>query len=411
MSTKTKEIGLSGDLKTVSLADLLQLISTSRKTGMLSVFRSFDAELKPKRPVSGGIQKKEIYFLKGNIIYATSFGSEDELLGSLLLRKRNISKADLDKAINLQKFFSNKRLGTVLFEMRLLTRDELSKCLKYQIEEIIYNLFGWTLGEFVFLEGKPPPSDQVTTQINTMNMVMEGTRRIDEWNQIQKFLPANDVLLRVAANPKIKSNTVSLSLDDLLTLLLINGERTIPDILELSSIGEFHTCKAIYNLLILGLVKEGEKKKIQKSQREQEKFLLEIVIKLYALSYQVIEKTVSQKLGNGAKKILSKALYFQKTYHPILDSLVTPKGFLNLGDLKSSVTRIPKRVRFHKLMGGLNALLSEYLKSVSLTLGKNLTRQIIAQIRKESAQIIAQEREIAKEYELEEELLRALKIF
>ncbi len=138
---------------------------------------------------------------------------------------------------------------------------------------------------------------------------------------------------------------------------------------------------------------------------------MEIVIKLYALSYQVIEKTVSQKLGNGAKKILSKALHFQKTYHPILDSLVTPKGFLNLGDLKSSVTRIPKRVRFHKLMGGLNALLSEYLKSVSLTLGKNLTRQIIAQIRKESAQIIAQEREIAKEYELEEELLRALKIF
>ena len=70
---------------------------------------------------------------------------------------------------------------------------------------------------------------------------------------------------------------------------------------------------------------------------------------------------------------------------------------------------MPKRIRFHKLMDGLNALLSEYLKSVSLTLGENLTRQIIAQIRKESVQVIAQEREIAKEYELEEELFRALK--
>jgi hypothetical protein len=401
MSTKTKEIGLSGDLKTVSLADLLQLISTSGKTGMLSVFR-------PKASVSGEVQKREIYFLKGNMIYATSFGNEDELLGNLLLRKRKILKTDLDKALSLQKV-SHKRLGTVLFEMGLLSRDEVADSLKYQIEEIIYNLFGWTSGEFIFLEGKLPPPLQVTTQINTMNTVMEGTRRIDEWHQIQKLLPADDVTLRVVADPKIKSNTVSLSLDDIQILLLINGERTIPEILELSSIGEFLTCKAIYDLLTLGLVEKGEKKRVQKSQKDEEELLLEIVTRLYLLSYQAIEKIVTQKLGEGAKKILSNSLHLQKTYHPILDSLVTSEGFLNFGNLRNSVIRIPKRIRFHKLMAGLNALLSEYLKSVSLTLGKNLTKQIISQIKKESAQIIAQERERVKEYELEEELFGTLK--
>jgi hypothetical protein len=401
MSTKIKEAGLTGNLKTVSLPDLLQFVSTSGKTGMLSVFR-------PKGSVPEEVQKREIYFLKGNIIYATSFGSEDVLLGNLILRKRKISKADLDKAISLQKV-SNKRLGTVLFEMRLLSKEEVVECLQYQIEEIIYNLFGWTSGEFVFSEGRLPPADQITTQINTTNMVMEGTRRIDEWNQIQKFLPADDVILRVVADPKIKSSKVSVTLDDLQTLALIDGERTILEIFELSSIGEFLTCKAIYNLSTLGLVEEGEKKKFQKSQEEQEKLLLEMVIKLYALSYQIIEKSVAQKLGEGAKKILSNSLHLQKTYHPFLDSLIASEAFLNFGNLKSSVNSMPKRIRFHKLMNGLNALLSEYLKSVSLTLGKNLTGQIIAQIRKESVQVIAQEREIAKEYELKEELFRALK--
>jgi phage shock protein A len=62
-------------------------------------------------------------------------------------------------------------------------------------------------------------------------------------------------------------------------------------------------------------------------------------------------------------------------------------------------------------MDGLNALLSEYLKSVSLTLGKNVTRETIAEIRKESAQVIASQREIVKEYDLEEELLKTLKFF
>ena len=410
MSTKTKEAGLTGDLRTVSLADLLQLISTSGKTGMLSVFRSHDVEFAPRGSGSGDMQKREIYFLKGNIIYATSFGSEDVLLGNLVLRKRKISKAELDKAVNLQKF-SHKRLGTLLLEMGLLSREELAECLKYQIEEIIYNLFGWTSGEFIFLEGKLPPADQITTQIITMNMVMEGTKRIDEANQIQKFLPADDVILRVVPDPKIKSSRVNVNLDDLQTLVLINGERTIPEIVGLSSLGEFLASKAIYNLLTLGLVEAGGKKKIQKPHKEKEELLLEIVIQLYAVSYQAIEKTVARKLGEGAKKILNNSLQLQKTYHPILANLVSSEDFLNFGNLKNAVTRISKPIRFHKLMDGLNALLSEYLKSVSLTLGKNVTRGTIAEIRKEAAQIIAQDREIAKEYDLEEELLKTLKCF
>jgi len=329
-------------------------------------------------------------------------------LGKLILRKRKISKADMGRAISLQKV-SDKRLGRVLFEMGLLSRDEVGEFLRYQIEEIIYNLFGWTSGEFTFSEEKLPPSDQIITQINTQNMVMEGTRRIDEWYQMQKSLPGDDLCLRVSADPKIKSSTLSLSLDDVQTLLLINGERTIPEILELSSMGEFITSKAIYNLLTLGLVDEGEKRRLQRSQKEEEELLLEMVVGLYALSYQMIEKVVSQKLGEGAKRILSDSLYLKKTYHPILDSLVSSENFLNIGNLKNSLGRVPERIRFHKLINGMNALLMQFLRSVSLTLGENLTRQIIAQIKRESAQVTSQEREIAKKYELEEELFRTLK--
>jgi hypothetical protein len=295
--------------------------------------------------------------------------------------------------------------------MGLLSREEVAECLKYQIEEIIYNLFGWASGEFIFLEGRLPPADQITTQINTMNMVMEGTRRMDEWSQIRKLLPGNEVVLRVVADPRIKSSQVSFSLDDLQTLLLINGERTILDVAELSTMGEFLTCKAIYNLLTLGLVEEGGKKKFQEPQKEEEEILLEIVTKLYALSYQIIEKTVAQKLGEGTKKILKCSWELQKNYYPILANLESSEDFLNFGNLKSAVTRIWKPIRFHKLMDGLNALLSECLKSVSLTLGKNQVREITAEIRKESAQAIASDRKVAKAYELEEELFRTLKFF
>jgi hypothetical protein len=404
MSIETKkEAGLSGDLKTVSLADLLQLISTSRKTGMLSISKA-------KGSVAGEIQKREIYFLKGNITYAASLGSEDELLGKIILKKGKISKADLDNAINLQRF-SNKRLGTLLLEMGLLSREELTECLQYQIEEIIYNLFGWTSGEFFFVEEKRPPADQIATQINTMNMVMEGSRRMDEWSQIQKLMPPDNVVLRIVEDPKIKSSKLNLSLEDLRTLVLINGERTIPDILKLSPMGEFSTSKAIYDLFSWGLIEEGGKKiekTPEKEEREKEELLLQMVTRLYMAAYQTIEKTMAQKLGEGTKKVLNRSLGLQTTYHPILNNLVSAEDFLDFGGLKRAVNKISKPIRFHKLMEGLNGLLLECLRSVSTILGENLTRQIIVEIKKESAQIIASGREVAKEYELEDELFRTL---
>ena len=194
MNVKTKEVGLSGNLRTVSLSDLLQLISTSGKTGMLLVSRDD--------------QRREIYFMKGNIIYATSFGNEDELLGNLVLRSRKILKPDLKRALNLQKL-SQKRLGTILLEMKVLTKEELIECLQYQIEEIIYNLFGWNSGEFIFFEERLPPADQITTQLNTMNVIMEGSRRIDEWIQIQQTLPSDNVKLQMVKNLKINSSKVT----------------------------------------------------------------------------------------------------------------------------------------------------------------------------------------------------------
>ena len=394
MNVKTKEAGLTGNLQTVSLSDLLQLISAAGKTGMLFISRDD--------------QKREIYFMKGSIIYATSFGSEDELLGNLVLRRRKILKPDLKRALTLQKL-GQKRLGTILLEMRVLTKEELIECLQYQIEEIIYNLFGWNSGEFIFFEGRLPPADQITTQLNTMNVIMEGSRRIDEWIQIQQTLPADDVKLQMVKNLKIKSSTITMPVNDLQLLPFIDGERTIPELLRVSSLSEFNTRKALYNMITSGLVEAGEKKKTIKQKTDVEKLLPEVVIRLYSQSYQTIEKMASRKLGEGAKKILKRCFDAQKSFNPILANLESSENFLDFRHLESSSEKIPQPIRFHKLMDGFNDLLLEFLGAISRSLGKNLTRQVISQIKKEVAPVVAEKRWIAKEYELEEELLKTLK--
>jgi hypothetical protein len=394
MDVKTKEAGLTGNLQTVPLSDLLQLITTSAKTGMLSI--------------RGGEQKREIYFTKGAVIYASSSGSEGQLLGNLVLSQKKISKADLEKALSIQKL-TGKRLGTVLLEMTKLTKEELVSFLRSQVEEIVYNLFGWNSGEFVFYDGKLPPAGQVTAELNTMNLIMEGSRRIDEWIKIREILPPEETMLEIVTDPKTRSGSVEVALDDLRLLPLIDGDRSISELLQVSTAGEFHTRKALANFISLGLVRGGDKKTATRSKVSDEKALSTVVVSLYYRSYRAIEEMASRKLGEGARKILKRCFALQKSLHPILRNLESPDNFLDFSCLESSSERITDPVRFHQLLDALNGLLAEFLKAISRSLGNSLTRRVVSQIKKETAQVVAQERRVAKEYGLEEELLRTLK--
>lgn len=396
MSTdvKTKQAGLTGNLQTVSLSDLLQLITTSAKTGMLSICRSE--------------QKREIYFRKGAVIFASSSGSEEQLLGNLVLSRKKISKADLERALSIQKL-TGKKLGTVLLEMTKLTKEELLSFLRIQVEEIVYNLFGWNSGEFVFYDGKPPPAGQVTAELNTMNLIMEGSRRIDEWIKIREVLPPEDAKLEMVKDFKTKSSTIKLAVDDLRLLALIDGERTISELLQQSPASEFFTRKAMASLITLGLLKAGERKSVTGPKMSDEKALSRVMVRLYSESYRTIEKMASRKLGDGARKILKRSFDVQKSLHPVLSNLESSENFLDFGYVETSSDKITDPVRFHKLLDALNNLLAEFLRAISRSLGISLTRQVISQIKRGTAQVVAQERLVAKEYGLEEELLRTLK--
>ena len=179
-------MSFTGNLKTVAFPDILQLLSSGKKTGILVITKK-------------NIQK-EICFKEGNIIFAHSKNAEEDFLGSLLLKQGRISKVDLERALYLHKT-TGKKLGMILVDLELFNRNEISALLKIQIEEIVYNLFSWHEGEFVFQEGKLPKEKDFFTELNTMNILMEGTRRIDEWVEIQKGLPDDNELLRIVLTP------------------------------------------------------------------------------------------------------------------------------------------------------------------------------------------------------------------
>ena len=190
-------MSFAGNLKMVSFGDALQLISTGKRTGALHL----------KRPN----RNKTIFFCDGSVIAAASSPPlEEERLGQLLLHRGEITPDDLTRALKRQRG-SGKRLGRTLVDLDLITGTALASILRHQVEEIVYSIFGWPEGEFHFVEGEKPDSSDIPVQLNTLNIMMEGARRYDEYTQIVDALPGDDTVLRLSAIPHLPDGEISLT--------------------------------------------------------------------------------------------------------------------------------------------------------------------------------------------------------
>ncbi len=385
----------AGNLNSVSFADLLQLISTSSKTGRVNIIR--------------GNQQKDVYFDKGSVIFASALNSDSTLLGNLLLRKGTVSKPNLEKAVSIHRV-SGKKLGKVLVEMRLFSEQEIMECLKLQVEEIVYSIFGWDAGEFVFLDGEAPPKDQTLVGLNTMNLIMEGTRRIDEWIEIQKVLPDSETILRLVAHPNLTEEWVKFNPEEYRIFLLVNQERTLPEIVEISPYGEFITSKAVYRFMVSGLVEKGKKKAPKKRESEEDEILLSVLATIYSICFSLTDQELTKRIGRGKGKILEDNFNTEKMSRPILGQMFLSPTELNFEDLNKIAFSIPEKLRFHRLYDSLSSLLVNYLKVCSSVVGKNITRRIISEIKKGIAPIISENKELDKKYGIEEDLIRRMRM-
>jgi hypothetical protein len=390
-------MSLIGNLKTVSFPDILQLLATGKKTGILQV--------------STGARQKEVAFREGNIIYASAINSSEDLLGNLLLKRGKIQKGDLERAISLHKQ-TGRQLGTTLVDLNLFEKEEIIECLKLQIEEIVYNLFSWQEGEFKFAEGVAPKKLQFSIELNTMNIIMEGTRRIDEWIEIQKVLPPDDIMLKLSMTPKTKKDELTLSIDEFRLISLINGERTLTDIIGLSPMGEFPTCRAIYKLIVGGLVQSSGKKVIKEeaSPENDEEIVLSILFALYNNCFYRIRSLIEEVVGDQNpmfNRYLSGFRQGLLTYFPGFDPGVdlTP----TFDKFYSEIQKIPETVRMHTVMSALENMLGNQLEYVYYFLGIGIYRQAVSKVRKEVSEPLALKRELVKKYQIDENLLSTIK--
>jgi CheY-like chemotaxis protein len=169
-------MSLVGNLEDLGLGEILQIVSLSRKSGVLSLF-------------SRGREGK-VVFRQGQVIRATIDGQQSHL-GQLLLKSGVITDATLRKALMLQEQEgSRERLGVLLAQRFSVPADLIEEVVRQQIENTVYAFFAWSEGSFDFelrdnvdgVEDRPQDLSQCFMEqgLNPQFLAMEGSRILDE---------------------------------------------------------------------------------------------------------------------------------------------------------------------------------------------------------------------------------------
>jgi len=234
-------MAIEGPLRELGIHDVFQLLDLSRKTGVLRV----TSEL---RHNAGTIS-----FEDGSVIYA-EIRSNPHPLGGLLLRSGKITEADLERARDMQTRQGDpRRLGEILASLGAITPRELQRQVRFQIEEVVFEVMGWREGYFSFTEG--PLTDvtaEASVRISTEALMMEGARRIDEWARIEKRVPHLGVVPTYA--PALEGGDLDLLPPEWEVLSLIDGQRDLRAIAATLGRSDFDIAKTLFGLESAGLI-------------------------------------------------------------------------------------------------------------------------------------------------------------
>ena len=116
-------MSLVGNLEDLSLPDILQIVSLSKKSGILMLDREG--------------QQGKIIIRKGKVIQTVS-PRQGKTLGEILTGRGAVKPDDLKKALEIQRAGGNRDLlGGILVQLKLVDLATLEKVVQEQIEEAI----------------------------------------------------------------------------------------------------------------------------------------------------------------------------------------------------------------------------------------------------------------------------------
>lgn len=231
-------MALKGNLRDFSTTQLLNLINLARKTGTLTI---------------EGPEEAEMSFREGKLIFAALGGDRNDL-AYVLFWAGKLSEKQLQIIRNRAAGTGDKQLGHLLIQAGYVTQSDIIQSVRQHVLDIVYKVFTWADGAFRFDANRLPAAERITIPIDLESVIMEGSRRLKEWERLQQELPDLDVPLRFTDRPDARLRNINLTVEEWRVVSFINPRNSIRQIARANNLSDFQIRRIVYGLLQAGLV-------------------------------------------------------------------------------------------------------------------------------------------------------------
>lgn len=228
------EVDLQGKLGVFTLSDLFQMLSFSNKSGVLTLIQGWNS--------------RTITFQDGRISYVAA-GSRLPTMRDLLIRHGKITREQVE-TLARRGMRTDEAVVNELVRSHAITSDDVTLCREQLLEISIFTLFLWRNCYFTFKSGEIIREGGVDVSVDSMHLIIEGTRRVDEWIEISPVVPSVYMIYRRASRPPGTTPPKGLQA----IFRLVDGNRDVATIAARAGLTQFNTAKGLFDLVKAGYV-------------------------------------------------------------------------------------------------------------------------------------------------------------
>ena len=229
---------LEGSIDAFSLPDIFSLLSMTKKTGGLHL----------RRDGSHGV----VWFTTGSV----TGGAADvttQSLGRRLIGAGVVTDDALAAAVD-RAGEEGIGVGRALQLDGNIDDGVIHDLASEHIIDSVFDLLRWPDGDFAFVIDEPNPDD-VGVSREVEDVVTEARNRLETWSNVSTTVPSPQSVLSFAANAP---DDPQVGRDDWMLLSLVDGRRTVAEIVGLLGRGDFAVVSGLADLIGRGLLVAGE---------------------------------------------------------------------------------------------------------------------------------------------------------
>ena len=230
---------LRGNLRDFSTTQLLNLIHLAKKTGSLVIEGTGHGAL--------------MSFRTGKLIY-TEVSHEPSDLATVLRKVGKLTDEQVRVLKTRAATASDKEMGLLLINAGYVPQAEILAGIRHYRIETVYRLLTWAEGVFRFEATLMPGEGRILVPIDLENIIMEGSRRMREWERLNEELPNLDMALKFIDRPTANIKNMNLSVEEWRVVSFINSKNTIRAIAKANNLSDLEIRRIVYGLLQTGIV-------------------------------------------------------------------------------------------------------------------------------------------------------------